>query len=418
MNQAAREEIVEASEDAQRLRWLTGFGGSAGSAVVLADKAAIFVDGRYTVQVRDQVEERLFEYRGVPKDSPAAWLARNAQEGAKIGYDAWLATPGWVRSTTAALEKVGAKLVAVEGNPIDAVWQDQPAQSDAAARVHADEHAGRNAQDKRQAIADWLTEEKLDAVVLSALDSVGWAFNIRGADIAHTPVAMAFALVSQDGTAQLFIDENKVSPELKQHLGNAVSIRPRAEFETALGEVGDKRIALDPEYGVAAIAQALEAGGAKVVETRDPTILPRAIKNAAEIDGHRDAQARDGAAVSRFLAWVEAEAPSGEIDEPTAAVKLLEFLVSEEAQKFYAEVNQEFPVRPGVPSSEIRPITMKKDDDAFSTVTPCRCTVSGSSAVAWLSLFCTCTCATSGSVPDSKVRVIEAVPAEVEDDDM
>ena len=312
-------------EDAQRLRWLTGFGGSAGSAVVLADKAAIFVDGRYTVQVRDQVEERLFEYRGVPKDSPAAWLARNAQEGAKIGYDAWLATPGWVRSTTAALEKVGAKLVAVEGNPIDAVWQDQPAQSDAAARVHADEHAGRNAQDKRQAIADWLTEEKLDAVVLSALDSVGWAFNIRGADIAHTPVAMAFALVSQDGTAQLFIDENKVSPELKQHLGNAVSIRPRAEFETALGEVGDKRIALDPEYGVAAIAQALEAGGAKVVETRDPTILPRAIKNAAEIDGHRDAQARDGAAVSRFLAWVEAEAPSGEIDELTAAAKLLEF---------------------------------------------------------------------------------------------
>ena len=246
-------------EDAQRLRWLTGFGGSAGSAAVLPDKAAIFVDGRYTVQVRDQVEERLFEYRGVPKDSPAAWLARNAQEGAKIGYDAWLATPGWVRSTTAALEKVGAKLVAVDGNPIDAVWQDRPAQSDAAARVHADEHAGRNAQDKRQAIADWLTEEKLDAVVLSALDSVGWAFNIRGADIAHTPVAMAFALVSQDGTAQLFIDENKVSPELKQHLGNAVSIRPRTEFETALGEVGDKRIALDPEYGVAAIAQALEA---------------------------------------------------------------------------------------------------------------------------------------------------------------
>ncbi len=275
--------------------------------------------------MRDQVEERLFEYRGVPKDNPADWLAENAHEGAQIGYDAWLATPGWVRTTAAALEKVGAKLVPVDGNPIDAVWQDQPAQSEAPARVHADAYAGRNAQEKRAAIADWLTQEKLDAVVISALDSVGWAFNIRGGDIAHTPVAMAFALVDQDGTAQLFIDEAKVSPELKQHLGNAVTLRPRSEFESALGAFNGKRIALDPEYGVAAIAQALEAGGAKVVETRDPTILPRAIKNEAEIDGHRDAQARDGAAVSRFLAWIEAEAPSGKIDELTAAAKLLEF---------------------------------------------------------------------------------------------
>lgn len=312
-------------EDAQRLRWLTGFGGSAGSAAVLQDKAAIFVDGRYTVQVRDQVEERLFEYRSVPKDNPANWLAANASEGATIGYDAWLATPGWVRTTQKALDQVGAKLVPVEGNPIDAVWADQPAQSDAPARVHSDAHAGANAQEKRAAIADWLTHEKLDAVVLSALDSVGWAFNIRGADIAHTPVAMAFALVQQDGTAQLFIDEDKVGSELKQHLGNAVSIRPRAEFENVLGEIGGKRIALDPEYGVAAIAQALEAGGASVIETRDPTILPRAIKNQAEIAGHRDAQARDGAAVSRFLAWIEAKAPSGDIDELTAAAKLLEF---------------------------------------------------------------------------------------------
>jgi len=310
---------------AQRLKWLTGFGGSAGSAAVLKDAAAMFTDGRYTVQVREQVEERLFEYRGVPKDNPANWLADNVGEGATIGYDAWLATPGWVRSTTAALEKVGAKLVAVDGNPIDAVWQDRPAQSDAPARIHEDGHAGRNAQEKRAAIADWLTKEKLDGVVLSALDSVGWAFNIRGGDIAHTPVTMAFALVGQDGTAQLFIDENKVSPEMKQHLGNAVTIRPRSEFESALGGFEGKRIALDPEYGVAAIAQALEDGGAKVVETRDPTILPRAIKNEAEVAGHRDSQARDGAAVSRFLAWIEAEAPSGKIDELTAAAKLLEF---------------------------------------------------------------------------------------------
>lgn len=310
---------------AQRLAWLTGFGGSAGSAAVLADAAAIFVDGRYTVQVRDQVDEKLFEYRSVPKDTIGGWIAANAGKGARIGYDAWLHSRGWVNMIEKQMAKIGATLVPVNGNPIDAVWQDQPEPSGAVALVQADEHAGRSSADKRAEIADWLNTEGYDASVVSALDSVAWLLNIRGSDVDHTPVALSYVIAHADGTAELFIAPEKVTPELTQHLGNAVTIRARSEFPAALGAMTGKHVAVDPNYGVAAIAQALEAGGAKVSFERDPTILPRAIKNPVEQQGHRDAQARDGAAVSRFLRWIEETAPSGEVDELAAAAKLLEF---------------------------------------------------------------------------------------------
>ncbi len=310
---------------AQRLAWLTGFGGSAGSAAVLADAAAIFVDGRYTVQVRDQVDEKLFEYRSVPKDTIGGWIAANAGKGARIGYDAWLHSRGWVNMIEKQMAKIGATLVPVNGNPIDAVWQDQPEPSGAVALVQADEHAGRSSADKRAEIADWLNTEGYDASVVSALDSVAWLLNIRGSDVDHTPVALSYVIAHADGTAELFIAPEKVTPELTQHLGNAVTIRARSEFPAALGAMQGKHVAVDPNYGVAAIAQVLEAGGAKVNFERDPTILPRAIKNPVEQQGHRDAQARDGAAVSRFLRWIEETAPSGEVDELAAAAKLLEF---------------------------------------------------------------------------------------------
>ena len=310
---------------AQRLEWLTGFGGSAGSAAVLLDTAAIFVDGRYTVQVRDQVDEKLFEYRSVPKDTIGGWIADHASEGARIGYDAWLHSRAWVNTVSAQAAKAGAVLVPVDGNPLDAVWQDQPEPSDAVAIVQDDEHAGRSSADKRAEIADWLKAEGRDAAVISALDSVAWLLNIRGSDIAHTPVALSYVIAHADGTAELFIGTDKVTPELTQHLGNAVSIRERSDFANALGKMSGKKVAVDPNYGVAGIAQALETGGATVSFDRDPTILPRAIKNAVEQQGHRDAQARDGVAVSRFLRWIEETAPSGEVDELSAAARLLEF---------------------------------------------------------------------------------------------
>ena len=310
---------------AQRLEWLTGFGGSAGSAAVLLNTAAIFVDGRYTVQVRDQVDEKLFEYRSVPKDTIGGWIADHAGQGAKIGYDAWLHSRAWVNTVSAQAAKVGAELVPVDGNPLDAVWQDQPEPSDAVAMIQTDEHTGRSSAEKRAEIADWLKAEGHDAAVISALDSVAWLLNIRGSDIAHTPVALSYVVAHADGTAELFIGSEKVTPELSQHLGNAVTIRERDTFADALGAMAGKKVAVDPNYAVAAIAQALEAGGATVSFERDPTILPRAIKNPVEQQGHRDAQARDGVAVSRFLRWIEETAPSGEVDELAAAAKLLEF---------------------------------------------------------------------------------------------
>src|SRR5689334_14144332 len=184
---------------AQRLAWLTGFGGSAGTAVVLADKAAIFTDGRYTVQVREQVDGKLFGYESVPATSPAKWLGENAPEGAKIGYDAWLHSKGWAEGVAKALAKKHATLVPVEGNPIDAVWADRPEPSNAPALVHQDAHSGRNSADKRAEVADWLKREGYDAAVVSALDSVAWLLNIRGADVERTPVALSYVIAHADG---------------------------------------------------------------------------------------------------------------------------------------------------------------------------------------------------------------------------
>jgi Xaa-Pro aminopeptidase len=307
---------------AQRLAWLTGFQGSAGSAVVLPEEAAIFVDGRYTLQVRSQVDGKDWSYQSVPETSAADWLKEHAPRGGRIGYDPWLHSRDWVKKATEALAARGAELVAVEQNPIDKVWSDRPEASKAHLIVQPDEYAGRSSADKRHEIADWLEKQGADAAVLSALDSIAWAFNVRGADVARTPVALAFALVRSDGTADLYVDPEKVSAEVRQHLGNGVRLHDRDAFEGALSELSGKTVAVDPERAVAAIFEALDKAGARIVAVRDPTILPKAIKNPVEIAGQKAAQERDGAAISRFLRWVEEEAPKGEIDELTASDRL------------------------------------------------------------------------------------------------
>ena len=315
---------------AQRLAWLTGFGGSAGTAVVLADAsqnpgAAMFVDGRYTLQVRDQVDGRLYGYESVPQTSVAKWLGEHAAEGARIGYDPWLHAKPWVTAVAKELAVRPAELVAVETNPIDAVWQDRPAPSPAPALVHDNRFAGEASEAKRAAVSAWLAEKNYDAAVISALDSVAWLLNIRGADVERTPVALSFVIAHADGTADLFIAEEKTTPELRAHLGNAVRIAPREEFVPALAALAGKKVAVDPERSVQAIFSALEGAGATVAEERDPTVLPKAQKNQAEQAGHRAAQARDGAAVARFLHWLALEAPKGGVDEMTAQERLLQF---------------------------------------------------------------------------------------------
>lgn len=305
---------------AQRLEWLTGFGGSAGTAVVLKDKAAMFVDGRYTLQVRDQVDGRFYDFESVPQTSVAKWLGENAPEGAKIGYDAWLHGKRWVEAARKALKARKAELVAVDHNPVDAVWQDRPAPSTAVAQVHPDAFAGQSSEAKRAAVSEWLGEKGYDAAVITALDSIAWLLNIRGTDVDRTPVALSFVVAHADGTADLFIDGRKVTPELRQHLGNAVRIRSREDFVPALRALAGKTIAVDPERAVQAVFAELK--DAHVVEERDPTVLPKARKNPVEQAGHRAAQARDGAAITRFLHWLSVEAPKGGVTEIDAAEKL------------------------------------------------------------------------------------------------
>ena len=307
---------------AQRLQWLTGFEGSAGAAVVLPQEAAIFVDGRYTLQVRSQVSADQWSYQSVPETSIADWLKEHAAEGARIGYDPWLHSRDWVKKATEALAAKGAELVAVRQNPIDAVWGDRPAASNAKLIVHPEKLAGQSGADKRQQIAEWLAKQKADATVLAALDSIAWTFNVRGADVSHTPVALAYALVHADGTADLFVAGEKIDAEVRQHLGNGVRLHERADFADALGELRGKKVAVDPERSVAAIFDALEQAGATIVPVRDPTVLPRAIKNEVEIAGQRGAQARDGVAIARFLKWVSEEAPKGGLDELKASDRL------------------------------------------------------------------------------------------------
>jgi len=310
---------------AQRLGWLTGFGGSAGTAAVLPADAAIFTDGRYTIQVREQVDGASWQYQSVPETSVAAWLGEHAPQGARIGYDPWLHTRGWVEAAEKALAARGATLVAVDTNPVDAIWPDRPQPSDARLAVQADDLAGRSSADKRSEVADALAKAGTDAVVIASLESIAWTFNVRGADVDRTPVALAYALLAADGTADLFVDEAKVGDDVRRHLGNGVRVQPRAAFAPALANLAGKTVSVDPASAVSAIFAALDAAGATVRAERDPTLLPRAIKNPVEQAGHRVAQARDGAALARFLHWLSVEAPRGGVTELSAAARLQAF---------------------------------------------------------------------------------------------
>lgn len=310
---------------ARRLAWLTGFEGSAGTAVVLLSEAAIFVDGRYTLQVREQADTRIWSCQSVLTTNIVEWIQGHASAGARIGYDPWLHTTGWVTSTRLKLARHRIELLPVNTNPVDAVWADQPKPSSAPVFVHPDRLAGKSAAQKLQGIAAWLKQEGAEATILCALDSIAWTFNIRGSDVERTPVALAYAVIYSDATAELFIVPEKLSPEIRVHLGSAVQCRPRSSFSDHLRSLADKSIAVDPERAVTAIFESLRAVGATVLECRDPTVLPKAIKNNVEITGQRAAHARDGAALSRFLHWLSIKAPQGAVSELSAAAELQRF---------------------------------------------------------------------------------------------
>jgi len=307
---------------AERLGWLTGFTGSAGLAVVLADRAAVFVDGRYTLQAKAQIDAALYAQRHLIDEPATEWIAANLSAGARLGYDPWLLTPGEVERFRAA-----ATLVPLAANPVDAVWTDRPAPPTAPAVPHLLQFAGRGSAEKRRAIAEKLRAEKIGAVALTAPDSICWLLNIRGGDVPYTPLALSFAILHADASVDLFIDGRKVSPALAAHLGGELRIAAADRFGAALAQLGaaKKRVQADPSTAASWVFDRLGEAGAAIHRAADPCQLPKACKNAAELDGARQAHRRDGAALTRFLAWLARESPSGKLKEIAAADRLAEF---------------------------------------------------------------------------------------------
>ena len=312
---------------AERLRWLTGFAGSAGVAVVLAERAAVFVDGRYTLQVGSEVHMDLFEPIHMADKTAFDWIAETLPSDARLGYDPWLLTEAAVKRFRQAAEKAGASLVPVESNPVDAVWIDQPPAPIGVVHPHDMAYAGRSAEDKRTALGESLTTAGVEAAVLTMPDSIAWLLNVRGGDVPHTPLPLSFAIVRKDGSVDLFIDPRKLAPGLTEYLGNGVAVQPPADFGAALEALGKEGARVQAEESSAAsyVFDRLGEGGATVVNAQDPCALPKACKNDVEIDGARHAHVRDGAAVSRFLAWFAERAPAGGLTEIGAADKLRAF---------------------------------------------------------------------------------------------
>jgi len=317
----------------ERLAWVSGFTGSFGSALVLLDQAVLFVDGRYTIQAADQTDHDLFDRVAVPDPGPFGWMARQDLASKCIGYDPALMTPNDVATFDAAATKAGAKTQAVSQNPIDAAWTDRPPQPLEPVTAHSLSYSGLASDAKRKDIANTLREAGADAVVITAPASVAWLFNIRGADVSCSPLPLARAILRSDGSATLFLDPAKETTGLREHLGNQVTLAPLEALESDLEALQGQTISLDPALASAWFFQKLESSGATILRTQDPVLLPKACKNATELAGTAAAHRRDGAAVTRFLHWLDTEAQSGTCTEIDAALKLLDFRTVDTSMK-------------------------------------------------------------------------------------
>jgi len=312
------------ARQAERLVWLTGFTGSAGTAIVLADRAALFVDGRYTVQAREQTDGALFEVRHLTEEPAEDWIAEVLPEGGRLGYDAWLHTPVQLTTLRKGCRRAGARLAPVRNNPVDAVWETRPPAPIAPVVSYPEALAGASSEHKRQQITETLRREGDDAAVISAPDSIAWLLNLRGGDIPFTPIFLAFAIVRADASVEVFVDPRKLAPGVAAGLGEGVSVSPPEGFEVALVRLGEAGLGVrvDPQSTPAAIVERLKRAGADVSHGADPCAIPKSTKNAVELDGIRSAHVRDGAAVTRFLSWLEERAPKGKLTETAAAERL------------------------------------------------------------------------------------------------
>ena len=317
-------EYVPASSE--RLAWLTGFAGSWGMAIVLADKAAIFVDGRYTVQVREQVDVSLFTPEHLIDHPPEQWIRETLTAGMKIGFDPWLHTHDGAKRLEDACKAVGAILLAVDTNPIDSVWLDRPAVPLAPVALHKPAHAGEGASEKINRIRAKLKDSNADAIVITDAHAVAWVFNIRGGDVGHTPLPLGFAIVPREGKPELFMDGRKFSNTVRDAVSDMADIAEPSSLEAALDRLGSKkaRVRFDGSTAATRLVRRVESAGGKADVGTDFVALMKAVKNKAEIEGSRAAHARDGAAMSKFLAWFDREAVKGHLTEIDATIKLEE----------------------------------------------------------------------------------------------
>jgi len=318
-------EYVPASE--QRLAWLTGFSGSAGIAIVLMERALLFVDGRYTLQAREQVDTSLFTIEHLVETPPDRWIEENLTAGDRIGYDPWLHTVEGAERLGKACAAAGATLVAVEPDLIDAIWADRPAPPLGAVTLHDVRFAGEAAEDKLARIRAEVAKLRADALVVSDPHAVAWAFNIRGADVAHTPLPLAFAVVPQAGRPSLYVDGRKLSNKVRNRLEALADVREPSDFVGALEALGRQKqtVRLDQATAADALARLITSHGGKVTRGACPIALMKAVKNEIEVAGAHAAHIRDGAAVTRFLAWFDREAPRGKLTEIAAVAALESF---------------------------------------------------------------------------------------------
>ncbi|HUZ32128.1 MAG TPA: aminopeptidase P family protein [Xanthobacteraceae bacterium] len=312
---------------AERLAWLTGFTGSAGLAIVLTDRAVLFVDGRYQVQVREEVDGAIFAIAHLVNDPPPAWIEANLPAGAKLGYSPWLHTVDGAERLAKACAAAQATLVPVDDNPIDAIWTDRPAPPLGAVVAHDLRYAGEDTAGKLKRVRAELQKTAADTLLVTDPHAVSWLFNIRGSDVPHTPVVLAFATVPKEGRPTVFVDLRKLGNEARSSLEEVADIRPNAAFERDLAVFGEanRTARIDPGSCPQAIARLITDNGGAIVRGADPIAPLKAVKNAAEIAGARAAQLRDGAAVTRFLAWFDLHAPRGELTEIDAVEAIESF---------------------------------------------------------------------------------------------
>lgn len=310
----------------ERLAWVSGFTGSAGTAVVLAESAVLFVDGRYTEQAKSEVNGSHWVIHHSLELPLPEWIAGNMPAPARLGYDPWLHTPGPLEPIAAACAKAQVELVAVERNPVDVVWRDRPPPPISPIVAHEARFAGRTSAEKRSRAAESLLGERQDAAILAAPDSIAWLLNVRGGDVPYAPLPLAFAILHADARVDLFVDPYKLTPAVCEHLGHEVSVHPRDALEDVLRRLGagGRVVRIDPASTPDRLVRTLTGAGATVAGGTDPCAKPKATKTPQELEGIRAAHRRDGAALTRFLAWL-AHVEAGTLTEIGASDRLEEF---------------------------------------------------------------------------------------------